>query len=436
MRSRLAVCVVGMWCLMASATAEAQPAPGSIPPQRIFAPAPYEAGNTWPDWGVPAYNDPGYERLSSGPQFGPGPDGIITERISGDRGGGYEDTPFDRFAIAVAKSTYIQLDYLNFDFEGPGRVQLGSNVAGVVDATRPFSATIAGLPGTARVPTTEGLRYKNSQGIRGLFGLPTSVGTFEASIFTFDNDSSRKFEAVPPALVLNPAAQIQIATSTLLNGQPSNNLFLYNASFEVATTANFYGAEANWLAKSPYEEGLVTRPLIGFRYLNFQETLFQTGVFTQINPSDVLSPSLVSLIDSGTENRVFAPQIGVRLELVNPWITLGFEPKVAFGVNNYSAFVSTERLRSPGDPRVFTEEEDTRFSPIGDFSVYGKIRVRENFSLQVGYQLIVAAGITRPANNIVYNDNGSSNPAAIVVDADHERMVWQGLTIGGELRFR
>ena len=49
---------------------------------------------------------------------------------------------------------------------------------------------------------------------------------------------------------------------------------------------------------------------------------------------------------------------------------------------------------------------------------------------------MVASGISRPADNIFYNDNGSAQPAGIVVDPSFQRMVWQGLTVGGELKFR
>ena len=185
--------------------------------------------------------------------------------------------------------------------------------------------------------------------------------------------------------------------------------------------------------KSPYEEGLIVRGLGGFRYFDFHERLFQRGTFNQ---QGALDPPLVSDIDSDVNNRVYAPQLGVRFEYVHPWVTFGFEPKVAFGVNTIDADVSTNHLRSPGDPAVSTRKSDTRFAPVGDFSVYTKLHLRDNLTLNVGYQIIIADGISRPANNIFYNDNGPSQPAAIVVDPGFRRMIWQGLTLGGEIRFR
>ena len=433
MRSRLVVCVLGVCSLVASGTAHAQSAPGTIASPRIYAPAPYDASNSWPAWGVPAYDYYADGPANAGPQYGAGPDGLITEQISGDKGFDYEDTPFDRFLTAAAKSTWIRTEYLQWKFDGPGDKLLGSSVAGVVDPTRPFQATIAGQPATVQIPTTSALQFQNVQGVRATAGLETNAGALEASYLYFSRAHSSQFLGVLPAPVLAPETQIQYATSTLQNGQPSNNLFLYDSSFQVFQNTQMFGAEANWVAKSPYEEGFVTRPMAGFRFVDFHERLFQRGTFNQ---QGFLDPALVSTIDSDSNNRIYAPQIGMRFEIVNRWVTLGVEPKVAFGVNNFDASVRTDHLRSPGDPTVQTRDSGSKFAPIGDFSFYGKVNLRENFSLFGSYQIMVAGGISRPANNIYYNDNGSTNPAGVVANAGFENMVWQGFSVGGELRFR
>ncbi len=433
---RFVVCMFGALSLLASATAQAQPAPGTISQPMSYAPAPYNAPNSGPEYGAPAYNYPQpTQRLTADQLYGPGPDGLITERVQAEGGLGYADTPMDRYLTSVGKSTWLRLEYMDWVFDRPGNTLLGSQVAGQTDPSKStgFQATIAGQPATVRVPTTENLKFQNQQGIRGTFGLDTTMGTFETSFFAFQHDTSSDFQLVPPALVLNPAAQIQIATSTLTNGQPGTNLFLYDQSFKVVQTNSFFGAEANWIGKSPYEDGFVTRPSFGFRYLDFAEKNYQTGVFDQ---QGLLDPPVVSHIDSDANNRVYAPQIGMRFEFVQPWFTVGFEPKVAFGVNTFDNSVSTVELRSTGDPRVTTTDSGVKFAPIGDFSVYSRIRLRDNFSLNVGYQVMVASGISRPANNILYNDNGSGQPAAVVVKSDFQNMVWQGLNVGCELRFR
>ena len=149
-----------------------------------------------------------------------------------------------------------------------------------------------------------------------------------------------------------------------------------------------------------------------------------------------MTSALVSDITSNVENRIYAPQIGMRFEWVDQWFTLGVEPKVAFGVNQYDATVRTDRLRSAGDPTVITSANGNHFTPVGDFSFYGKIHLRDNLSVFVSYQVMVASGMSRPADNSFYNDNGSTQPAAIVVDPSFKSMFWQGLTVGGEVKFR
>ncbi len=444
MRSRFAVYVLGVWGLLlaASATTQAQPAPGTISPPRIYTPGSYDAPNSWPASGVLAYDYPDDGHIYTNQQYGIGPDGITTERLPTDKGWDYENTPADRFVSMVAKSTWLRMEFLNYTFQDPGNTLLGSAVGGVVDPSRPFQATIAGQPATAKVPTTEQLHFRNVQGFRGTVGLPTTIGSFEANFMAFQREHADDTRAIPPGPVLNPSAQIQLATTTLTDGQLNNvvndvslgsNIFLYDKAFQVFQNTALFGGEANWIGNSQYEEGFVTRPLAGFRYLDIHESLGQRGTFDQLGG---LQTPLVSYIDSDANNRVFAPQIGARFEYVTPWLTLGFEPKVAFGINKYKASVSSFQLRSQGDAFVETQEEGTHFAPIGDFSFYSKFHLRDNFSLNVGYQIMVAGGITRPANNIYYNDNGSSNPAAIAVDPSFRQMVWQGLTLGGELRFR
>ena len=180
MRSRLVVCVLGVCSLVASATAHAQPAPGTIASPRIYAPAPYDASNSWPAWGVPGYDNYADQPNVGNPQYGAGPDGLVTEQISGDKGFDYEDTPVDRFLSATAKSTWLRTEYLQWEFDGPGNKLLGSRVAGVVDASRPFQATIAGQPATVQIPTTSDLHFKSVQGIRATMGLNTNAGALES----------------------------------------------------------------------------------------------------------------------------------------------------------------------------------------------------------------------------------------------------------------
>ncbi len=431
MRGLLAVIALGVWSWATATTALAQYPPGTIPPPQMYAPSPYGSSNQWPEDGVPAYEFPGQERIPCD-EYGAGPDRLITERLPNDRGGSYEDTPADRFLSSLLKATYYRVEYLNWTFREPGRVLLGSGVAGQIDPSRDFEATIAGNIGTVRIPTTDKLRFNDTQGIRGTFGVTTSAGDFEANYMAFQRHESDFLEIIPPAPILSPADQTLLATSTLSNGALGTNLFIYDRSFRMTQTGRFQGAEANWVWATPYVEGLAARPLIGFRYFQFQEQLNQRGVFDQ---QGAIEP-ITSEIDSGITNRVFAPQLGMRLEYLSRWVTLGVEPKVGLGLNSFDANVTTFRIRSQGDPRVNSSDSGSHFSPIADLSLYARFHVRHNFTLSVGRQFLYARGISRPAENIYYNDLGSANPtASIGVKPAFQSMYWQGLTLSGEFRF-
>jgi hypothetical protein len=62
--------------------------------------------------------------------------------------------------------------------------------------------------------------------------------------------------------------------------------------------------------------------------------------------------------------------------------------------------------------------------------------VNPYFSLYAGYNFTYLFRVTRPHDNIYYNDNGPNAPPGVVVNADTQDMHIQGLNVGGEIRFR
>ncbi len=129
-------------------------------------------------------------------------------------------------------------------------------------------------------------------------------------------------------------------------------------------------------------------------------------------------------------------QVGARLELVHRWFTVGVEPKIGLNFNSYRARVSTDNLRQAADPRVETEEDGTIFSPVAELRAYLRVNVTKNFSVFGGYDWFYMSNVTRPYDNIYYNDNGLAQPPGIVVDTKHRDLMIHGLMVGGELHFR
>ena len=365
-----------------------------------------------------------------------GYDGIVTEQLPEDSGGFYGESPADIFLSRLVKNTWVRLEYLHWNFDRPGDALLGTAVQGVVDPREPFVVTVGTQQdGVAHVEDLGDLYLRDNQGLRVTVGIPFTTGSIEANAFSFQSgtDSLERIIDPPPTGTL---LQEFVATSTFLNGQQSQNLFLYDQSFRADFESDLWGAEVNYLADPLVPgEGFKIRPLVGFHYWHIEERLTQVGVFDQ-NGYLVDSP-LVSTIDSQAGNRIYAPQLGLRMELVHKWFTIGFEPKIAFGVNVFDAQVLADQIRGFDDPTVVTKERGEKFAPVGDFEVNGRIHVTDALSFFLSYHITVASGITRPQYNIYYNDFGTDAArTGIVVNPAFDHMIMQGLSVGGEFRFR
>ncbi|NOX52872.1 MAG: BBP7 family outer membrane beta-barrel protein, partial [Planctomycetes bacterium] len=399
-----------------------------------YPPSGYGAVSVVPDgWAVGELPGPSYSPFYR--HLPVGPDGIVTERLPEDAGGFYGESPVDAFLLQTFKNTWVRLEYLHWNYERPGDTTLGAPLLGVDDPRQTFPVTVGTtLQGFAYVENLGPLNLRDNQGLRASIGLPIGAGAIEANIFSFQEGRSGLDRTIedPP---VGSSTGTYIATSTYLDNQRSRNVFLYDVSFAANFTSDFWGAEINYvvdpLVPGP---GFKIRPLFGFQFFDLEERLTQIGVFDQ---NGFLTTPQVTTIDSIAKNRIYAPQLGVRIEYVHRWFTIGVEPKIAFGINVYEDRVLADQVRSIADPTVVTTSRDEKFAPIGDIEVRGQVHLTRNFSLFISYQILIAAGITRPQNNIYYNDFGPNAPlSGIVVRPAFDNMVIQGLSVGGELRFR
>ncbi len=63
------------------------------------------------------------------------------------------------------------------------------------------------------------------------------------------------------------------------------------------------------------------------------------------------------------------------------------------------------------------------------------VNVAPNFSVRGGYNLIWINQVTRPARDIVYNDNGPSAPAGIAQQTIFHDIFINGFSFGCEFKF-
>jgi hypothetical protein len=245
-------------------------------------------------------------------------------------------------------------------------------------------------------------------------------------------------DPVTGQLVANPV-------SGLYNPATGNRLV---PVYQAALKTQVWGAEGNYIAPA-WDGGadLVVQPLAGFRFLNFQEDLRQSGLYTNtfINPNTgLVDRQIVSRrIDSTTVNNLFGPQIGLRGEFNHKWLTIGAQPKIMMGMNAYEAKLQTENILRPDDLDQKLGTSEVRLGFVSDLEVYSRLKLSHGFSIFVGYNFLWAGQITRPADNIVYN--ARSLVADPVTENDLESdfklkpryssAILQGLSVGGELRF-
>jgi len=329
----------------------------------------------------------------------------------------------------VYEGGYVRLEYLNWNIGNPGDTLLGAPVLNNQDPRVPFVATdpFGGVLGLAIVPDASPFQLESNNGFRGTIGAEfVTGGTMELGAFVLAPTTSGFTYG-------NLLSQnLLVGTSTFVGGKLANNIEFYNDYYQATYHSQLWGAEGNFLFDFDRSGLIEFRPLAGFRYVSLNEKLHQRGNFKDL----ILLFDTTTDIESTTYNNLYGPQIGFRTEIVTQYFTLGVEPKFAVTANTQIASVRTRNFRSVSDGEVSTSQHLTSVSPIFEVGAYGTIRLTKYASLRVGYNLMYLLNVTRPEDNIYYNDNGPLPiKPDVVVSATHHDLAIQGLTVGAEFRW-
>ena len=332
---------------------------------------------------------------------------------------------------------FFRTEYLNWNYSPPGNTVLGAPIQGVPDPTVPReifdNSTVPPTPlGFAAIPSLASMNLKSNNGVRGTIGIPLTFGSFEASALGFAKGHDLFFDNHLLGTQLNPF----LGTSTFVNGQLGDNTQLYNSFFRADFSTKLYATEMNVFFDATESNFFALKPIAGFKYINLSESLSQRGQFVpaQIPGLPTLLPVNTG-IDSWSTNNLFTPQIGLRTQFENKWLTVQFDPKFGLAADYYANNVSTNHFRSNADPLVFTRDMKTGLSPVIDLGLTSRFRVTKCFTLTAGYNLLWLGRVTRPQNNIYYNDNGPlPTPPGVVVRTQYTDMLLYGFSVGGEIR--
>ena len=360
--------------------------------------------------------------------------------------GGVEDIPPSNTRVGPPvhfDGWFIRTEYLNWNISPPNKnTLLGAPVAGVL---YPQNGFIAFAPGTnnpeafAFVPTAEGITLNSLHGTRATIGANLLYGGgFEVSAFilarkesgfTFSGFGQKDLSPFGFPGVVVPEV---FATSTTLNGQISDHVFIYNVAYTAVFQSQIWGAEANWFPDYDAADPWQFKPLMGGRYINFSERLTQVGVFQD---RTVAVPPVDSIIGSQTTNNLWGAQCGFRAQVVTKYLEVGLTPKVLFLGDTAVANVFSTHFRSNNDPTVTTRSTTTNFLFGADVSTYATINLHPNLSIRGGYDLLALSHVARPTKSIIYNDNGPGAPPGIISKVGFADALIYGFSVAAELRF-
>jgi hypothetical protein len=363
------------------------------------------------------------------------------------------ETPFEEICNRVARNVIFNVDYINWSIARPGNDLIGSmptlatlnpvqnqivNIFG--PGFLPFFPSNALLKnpnvffpvnnGFARAYNTEPFSLSENSGVKGTLVLPMTFGSAELSGFILQRATSNSNMGGLPqgSADNNPPDENFAAIPVKVNGINSSYVGLYSQSFETGFSSFVFGGEFNIYFNPivPKEYGLLFRPMVGFRYMGIQEDF---SVAAQ-NPGVA-----TTTIFSRTINNLYGPQVGFRLELVTQWFTIGADPRVMVGVNQFASSVDSFDPTIGGNSDYLSS---ARFSALGAIDTYVKIPIHDQVKLYAAYNLFGTGNISRPQQQIDYNINESGGGVFtndIHLDLSHTNFVVQGFSVGLEFNF-
>lgn len=391
------------------------------------------AGKSLPDFNLltvqydPTYGGP--------PSFQGGPAGSVYERPIPNNRMVFSDNGSERQFYSY-EGMFFRLEYLNWDFKTPNSV-MGESTLLTKDITEPFDVTSLLDPslstsGLGKVSTLDPLTLHNTNGVRGVLGIPLTFGSFEGSAFGF-HIAEESFNAG----TINGSTEHPFRLNSFtVNGATTDVFKPYSSDYGVNYTSKLYGAETNLIFDGISGDALTFKPIAGFRFMNLTETMQESGVFESSTVAAFRSD-----IESDTLNNLYVPQIGMRIQFESKWFTLAFDPKFGLGLNDYSNKVSSNNILS-GDGYFESKDSANHLMQMVDLGLTGRVPVSEYFNITLGYNFMWLGRISRASHNVAYDVNAtdptdlSTYSNNIHVDTRLTDMFFQGASIGGEFIYR
>jgi hypothetical protein len=357
-----------------------------------------------------------------------------------------DETPLEEALCRAARNVIFNIDYINWGIVKPQTELIGAQPTlatlnpGLINLPSEFYPFFSGIQktptqpfpvdnGFARAYDTGPISLYENSGIKGTLSLPMTFGSAELTGFILQHAESQvNLGGLPQGSAFNtPPDEFFAGIPVKVNEMNSSLVALYNQSFGAEFTTLVFGGEFNIVFNPivPKEYGLLIRPMLGFRYLGIQEEF-------DVDASN--AGAATTTIKSRTINNIYGPQIGCRFELVTQWFTIGAEPRVMVGVNQ---FVSTVDSFDPTIGSSSDRISTVRFTPVGAFDLYAKIPIHDQVKLYFAYNLIGTGNISRPQQQIDYNVDEVNGVFTndLHLSLAHSEFIVQGFSAGLEFNF-
>lgn len=409
--------------------------------------------------GPQGYPGPGFQGMAPGNPYARQsvPNGyqlqptLYEQLLPASRASAFDTDPIEDLGIAETLSrSWFRTEYLWLNYKNPSRQFLG--VAPLVVPPETFDPN-AFFPAANRegnrifqqgyLAHLNGAQNRDNSGLRLTIGIPTELFTFEASGFAMgESVSNLRF---PSFINVNSLLNSQAypAIPLLRDGLPSDrDVILFDQGMDVKLSSNLQGTDAKFVmgALTPNVATEIA-PILGFNYIHYNNQLLIRGA----DVGNDVTPDTVHRIESRSNNNIFGPEVGLRMETRSRWVTLGFEPKFTFGINRMSNHVNTSQIYTSAiDPITLLPVEPdrgekgtlTRFAPVIDLNTYARIRFTENLNLSLGYQFLAAAGVSQSEQNVVWDSSSVvTDPPRIGLKQTRQEFWLQGINVGLNYQF-
>ncbi len=355
---------------------------------------------------------------------------------------------------------------MQWSFGNPGTGTIGSPVSGLqqvvplpsvqgIDVPVPVNDNLngGGTVGETLFPQSDGLNLNDVPGMRGTLGVAMNGGDLELSFFGFqqasdavafnDIDGPRLLLAsqvpsggTPIDATLGTTSNPNYAIPLLTNGGVTNiaglNSLIFDNTFQASFSSQMWGTELTFLTDRYVPgEGFGFQWLGGIRYTNLDENFNIYGTFD----GGAAATDRTTAINSSVINNLYGPEAGARFSLNTRWVTLSATPRVMFGLNDYTARVSSDPL---GAGRTSFLNRKVDFGTITQLNLAAEVHFNTKFSMYAGYDFMWIPQITRPNENIYYNSIPDA-VAGFVPDirqsVNHSNFYANGFSLGAVFRY-